>query len=250
MNELIIYTDGASRYNPGPGGYAGIILDKNKKRGVKGRELITTNNIMELTGVIESLKQVLNASESYKENPDIHIKVNTDSAYIVNTINNKWYENWIKSNWINSKKEPVKNRELWEELLSLIENFKNIEFIKVKGHSTDKLNNLCDEIATKEADEAKLELISEAKEEGILLDDTNIKEYLNSLTGENEDILENVLEENNEKEDNNYIIQELSEKEERQSETITSLMFENTKLKKKIRELEDEVKSLKEKLDE
>lgn len=248
MDNLIIYTDGSARYNPGPGGYAGIILDKTKKRGVKGRELITTNNIMELTGVIESLKQVLNASDSYKENPDINIKVNTDSAYIVNTINNKWYESWIKSNWVNSKKEPVKNRELWEELLSLIAEFKNIEFIKVKGHSTDKLNNLCDEIATKEADEAKLELISEAKEEGILLDDTNIKEYLNDgITGATKESLD---EDDVQDESNQNLIDEMSKKEERQSETITSLMFENTKLKKKIRELEEEIKSLKEKKDE
>ena len=97
----------------------------------------TTNNIMEITAVIEGLKLLKYECE---------VKVYSDSAYVVNAFNNHWIEGWIKKNWVNSNKEPVKNKELWQELYSLTKTHK-VKFIKVKGHSDNEYNNRCDELA-------------------------------------------------------------------------------------------------------
>ncbi len=128
-NTIYIYTDGSCLNNQtseNKGGY-GVYLkcgkfEKKLSKGFKN----TTNNIMEMLAVIEGLKAV--KDKSYK------IIVFSDSAYIVNCINDKWYVKWQKNNWINSKKEPVLNKELWQELLELYTSFDNISFIKVKGH--------------------------------------------------------------------------------------------------------------------
>ena len=99
----------------------------------------TTNNVMELTAVIEALKLL-------KFN--CNVKLYSDSAYVVNAFNQKWIYGWMKNGWKNSNKEPVKNKELWEELYSLTK-IHNVEFIKVKGHADNKYNNRCDELARK-----------------------------------------------------------------------------------------------------
>jgi ribonuclease HI len=96
---------------------------------------------MELTAMIEALKLV--------KNKKIETEVYSDSAYIVNCINLKWYEKWKTNNWKNSKKDPVKNKELWIELIDLIESFDKIKIIKVKGHSGIELNEKADELANK-----------------------------------------------------------------------------------------------------
>lgn len=201
MEEIIIYTDGACKNNPGPGGYAAIIFDKGQKKGIKGGAYDTTNNIMELTAVLEALKWVLSSSLLFKENNNVHVKVHSDSNYVVNSINNNWIKTWEKKGWKNSGGD-VKNQELWEEMLYLLDKFNQITFIKVKGHSTDKYNNLCDKYASEEAEKFKEK--KEAEE---------TKEYI--------------------------------EKEERQSDTIASLVIENSKLKNKIRLLEEEINNLK-----
>lgn len=139
MKDVIIYTDGACSGNPGPGGWGTILIYKDIKKEISGGAKNTTNNIMEMTAVIEGLKLL-------KE--PCNVKIYSDSAYVVNAFNEKWIDGWIKKNWQNSKKEPVKNKELWLELIDLIK-IHNIEFIKVKGHSDNELNNRCDELARK-----------------------------------------------------------------------------------------------------
>lgn len=139
MKDVIIYTDGACSGNPGPGGWGTILIYKDIKKEISGGDKNTTNNVMEMTAVIEGLKLL-------KE--PCNVKIYSDSAYVVNAFNEKWIDGWIKKNWQNSKKEPVKNKELWLELIDLIK-IHNIEFIKVKGHSDNELNNRCDELARK-----------------------------------------------------------------------------------------------------
>ena len=140
MEEVIIYTDGACSGNPGPGGWGSILMYKGNKKEISGASKDTTNNIMEITAVIEALKLL-----KYECN----VKVYSDSAYVVNAFNQKWIYSWIKNNWINSNKEPVKNKEIWKELYELTQKHE-VEFIKVKGHSDNEYNNRCDEIARKE----------------------------------------------------------------------------------------------------
>ena len=123
--------------NPGPGGWGAILIYKENKKEISGGEAETTNNIMEITAVIEGLKTL-----KYKCQVDIY----SDSAYVVNAFNNGWIYNWLKNNWITSNKEPVKNKELWQELYSLTKEH-DVKFIKVKGHSDNELNNRCDELA-------------------------------------------------------------------------------------------------------
>ena len=135
--EVIIYTDGACSGNPGPGGWGTILMYKDTKKEISGNNPDTTNNIMEITAVIEGLKLL-------KE--PCNVQIYSDSAYVVNAFNQHWIENWIKKNWQNSKKEPVKNKELWLELYALVKDH-NVTFIKVKGHSDNEFNNRCDELA-------------------------------------------------------------------------------------------------------
>ena len=135
--EVIIYTDGACSGNPGPGGWGTILMYKDSKKEISGYKEDTTNNVMEITAVIEGLKLL---KEPCK------VQIYSDSAYVVNAFNQHWIENWIKKNWQNSKKEPVKNKELWLELYALVKQHE-VEFIKVKGHSDNEFNNRCDELA-------------------------------------------------------------------------------------------------------
>ncbi|MCI9016726.1 MAG: ribonuclease HI [Clostridia bacterium] len=140
MEEITIYTDGACSGNPGPGGWGSILIYKNVEKEISGSLKNTTNNIMELTAVVEALKLL-----KFK----CKVKIYSDSAYVVNAFNQKWIYSWIKNNWINSNKEPVKNKEIWKELYELTQKHE-VEFIKVKGHSDNEYNNRCDEIARKE----------------------------------------------------------------------------------------------------
>ena len=138
MNKnVIIYTDGACSGNPGPGGWGTILMYKDSKKEISGYKEDTTNNVMEITAVIEGLKLL---KEPCK------VQIYSDSAYVVNAFNQHWIENWIKKNWQNSKKEPVKNKELWLELYALVKQHE-VQFIKVKGHSDNEFNNRCDELA-------------------------------------------------------------------------------------------------------
>ena len=140
MHKVQIYTDGACSGNPGPGGWGAVLIYDDYKKEISGYNANTTNNIMEITAVLEALKLLKFPCD---------IKIYSDSAYVVNCFNQKWIYNWKRNNWKTADKKPVKNKELWEELYSLLENHK-FEFIKVKGHSDNELNNRCDFLATNE----------------------------------------------------------------------------------------------------
>ena len=139
MEKILIYTDGACSGNPGPGGWGAILMYKEYKKEISGGNNDTTNNIMEITAVIEALKLL-------KEPCNSEVEVYSDSAYVVNAFNNGWIYNWKKNNWKTASKDPVKNKELWEILYELVRRF-NVKFIKVKGHSDNEFNNRCDELA-------------------------------------------------------------------------------------------------------
>ena len=137
MEEITIYTDGACSGNPGPGGWGAILMFKDYKKEISGSLKDTTNNIMELTAVIEALKLVKFPCK---------IKIYSDSAYVVNAFLQGWIYNWIKKGWKTADGSPVKNKELWEDLYKFTKTHE-IEFIKVKGHSDNEYNNRCDELA-------------------------------------------------------------------------------------------------------
>ena len=138
MEKVVIYTDGACSGNPGPGGWGAILMYKDNKKEISGGKEDTTNNVMELTAVIEGLKLLKFPCE---------VDLYSDSAYVVNAFNQGWIENWRKNNWRTAGKDPVKNQPLWEELYTLTQKHK-VEFIKVKGHSDNEYNNRCDFLAT------------------------------------------------------------------------------------------------------
>lgn len=139
MQKVIIYTDGACSGNPGPGGWAAVLIYGEYKKEIYGGSKNTTNNIMELTAIIEGLKALKQECE---------VELYSDSAYSINGFNQGWIYNWIKKGWKTSDGKDVKNKELWQELYSLTKKHK-VTFIKVKGHSDVELNNRCDELARK-----------------------------------------------------------------------------------------------------
>lgn len=138
MKKVTIYTDGACSGNPGPGGWGALLMFEGNKKEISGSCKNTTNNIMELTAVIEALKLLKFECE---------VDLYSDSAYVVNGFLQGWIYNWQKNNWRTANREPVKNKELWEELYSLTQKHK-VNFIKVKGHSDNEFNNRCDFLAT------------------------------------------------------------------------------------------------------
>ncbi len=151
-NQIVIYTDGACSNNQqeiNSGGWAAVLMYKDYYKEIYGGEKNTTNNRMELTAVIRALEEL--------KTDKVPLAVHSDSAYVLNCFKNKWYVKWRQNNWLNSKKQPVENRDLWERLLDLAENkigLDKIQWIKVKGHSGDKYNEIADDLAKKGAEEA------------------------------------------------------------------------------------------------
>ena len=137
--EIKIYTDGACVGNPGPGGWAAIIIIKNERKELFGGEKSTTNNRMELTAAIKAL-EFCNDQKNKAS-----LKIYTDSTYLKEGIT-VWINNWEKNNWQTSSKKEVKNIDLWKKLKKLSE-FKKIEWNWIKGHSKDPLNDLADKLA-------------------------------------------------------------------------------------------------------
>lgn len=137
MKEVILYTDGACSGNPGPGGWGALLIWNGNEKELSGGEPNTTNNRMEMKAIIEGLRAL-------KEN--CHVKVHSDSALIINAFNQNWIKNWQNRGWRKSNKKPVENQDLWKEMLNVMEAHK-VEWIKVKGHSTNELNNRVDRIA-------------------------------------------------------------------------------------------------------
>lgn len=141
MEEITIYTDGACSGNPGPGGWGAILMMGDVRKEISGGSENTTNNIMELSAVIEALKLLKRPCK---------VNVFSDSAYVVNAFNQKWIYGWIKKNWRTAGGDSVKNKELWQELYSLTK-VHNVTFNKVKGHADNEFNNRCDEMAVAES---------------------------------------------------------------------------------------------------
>jgi ribonuclease HI len=132
-----IYTDGACSGNPGPGGWGAVLCYKDKRLELSGGEPHTTNNRMELTGVIEALS-VLKRS--------CNCVITTDSRYVADGITKGWAASWRKRGWIKSDKTPAVNPDLWEKLLDLL-SMHDAGFVWVKGHAGHVENERCDELA-------------------------------------------------------------------------------------------------------
>lgn len=156
-----IYTDGACSNNGADGAVGGYAWMSEDEEGIYGfgygKDVSVTNNQMELVAIISAIKEILQTKDKYKFLTE-RIVIYTDSAYVCNCFQNKWYENWEKNGWKNAKKEPVKNKELWMVLLDLYDKY-NIVFEKVKGHSDDEKNNIVDLLA-RTAAERPVQLVS------------------------------------------------------------------------------------------
>lgn len=141
MKEVVIYTDGACKGNPGPGGWAALLLYKDQKKEISGSEHHTTNQRMELKAAVEGLRLL-------KE--PCRVLLHSDSAYVVNAFRQGWLKRWQENGWQTKNKQPVENQDLWRELLDLSGRHR-VEWIKVKGHSNDAFNNRCDLLAQEAA---------------------------------------------------------------------------------------------------
>jgi ribonuclease HI len=137
LKEVTIYTDGACSGNPGPGGWGAILMYGGHMKEISGAEPNTTNNRMELTAVIEALAQLKYPCK---------VTCYSDSAYLTNCFQNRWYESWQRNGWKNSKGQPVENQDLWKRLLDSMK-VHEVTYVKVKGHSDNEWNNRCDELA-------------------------------------------------------------------------------------------------------
>jgi ribonuclease HI len=134
---VTVYTDGACSGNPGPGGWAAIVVEDGAERVVSGAEPHTTNQRMELMAAIEGLAAI----------PDRRrVHVYTDSAYVMNCFEQRWWERWEKNGWLGSGKKPVTNRDLWERLLGQVRRH-DVAWHKVRGHSGDVMNDRVDALA-------------------------------------------------------------------------------------------------------
>jgi ribonuclease HI len=153
-----IFTDGACSENPGPGGWAAVFNFEDKCRTISGNERLTTNNRMELRAVVEVFKRILRIWTKVGKGC-AQYDIFSDSAYVVNTINNNWLEVWQGNNWQTTKHEDVKNKDLWEEFSKLRTQAKklgvSITINKVKGHSGNTFNELVDKLAREESIKAK-----------------------------------------------------------------------------------------------
>ena len=142
MKTVTIYTDGACSGNPGPGGWGAILEWNGVEKELSGGAADTTNNRMELTGVIEALSAL-------KE--PCNVLLTTDSKYVVDSITNGWVYGWQKRGWVKSDKKPALNVDLWKQLLPLLEKHQ-VTFHWVKGHAGHPENERCDQLAVMQRD--------------------------------------------------------------------------------------------------
>ena len=143
--KIKIYTDGACVGNPGPGGWAAIIVTEKGKNEIFGGEKLTTNNRMELTATIKALEYCDEKDE--KQLSLVQIEIYTDSNYVKDGIT-VWINKWEKNNWKTADKKNVKNVDLWKKLKELIK-INKVDWYWIKGHSKDPMNDLADELAKK-----------------------------------------------------------------------------------------------------
>ncbi len=138
MKQIKIYTDGACSGNPGKGGWGAVLIYGERQEEISGYDPSTTNNRMEMMAAIKALERLKEPCQ---------VDLYSDSGYMVNAFNQNWLVNWQRNGWRTASKKPVLNQDLWERLLSLTFTHQ-VRFHKVKGHSTDELNNRCDFLAT------------------------------------------------------------------------------------------------------
>ncbi len=142
---IIMYTDGACLGNPGPGGWAALILNDNQKKIFVGYEPQTTNNRMEMMGILQGLTLIPQGTK---------VKIFSDSQYVVKAFEQRWIQKWQKNGWLTAARQPVKNKDLWM-LFSEKAALYKLEFSWVKGHSGDPFNEMCDVYAKKAIDAKK-----------------------------------------------------------------------------------------------
>lgn len=145
MKTIILYTDGACSGNPGPGGWAALLMHGDHEKMLSGADPNTTNNRMEMMAVIEGLRAL--------QEPCL-VRVHSDSAYIINAFIQGWIDNWIRRGWKKADKKPVENQDLWRDMMQAMERH-TVEWVKVKGHSDDVLNQRVDEQAVMESKRVK-----------------------------------------------------------------------------------------------
>lgn len=139
---VYIFSDGACSGNPGPGGYGVILRCGEKEKELSGGESDTTNNRMELSGVIAGLEALKCPCKVFLQ---------TDSKYVVDGIEKGWAKSWQRNNWIKSDKKPALNKDLWERLLKLLD-IHEVKFLWIKGHAGHAENERCDRLAVMERD--------------------------------------------------------------------------------------------------
>ena len=145
MDTVMIYTDGACKGNPGPGGWGAILVYGENEKELSGGEISTTNNRMELTAVISAL-------EALKR--PCHVILTSDSTYVINSVTKGWLAGWVKKNWVRNGHEPVPNADLWKRLLSAMERHE-MEWVWVRGHNGHPYNERCDRLAVAAAESCK-----------------------------------------------------------------------------------------------
>ena len=146
MKHVHIYTDGACRGNPGPGGWGAILVYGGREKELSGGDPHTTNNRMELLGVINALEALREPCE---------VTLTSDSRYVIQSIEERWVYNWRANGWRKADKSAALNVDLWERLLPLLEKHK-VTFCWVKGHAGHPYNERCDVLATTYADSFQL----------------------------------------------------------------------------------------------
>ena len=142
MNHVEIYTDGACKGNPGPGGWSAVIVYGGAEKELSGGEAATTNNRMELIGAISGLGALKEPCE---------VTLYSDSKYLVDAVNLGWARSWKSRGWVKADKKPALNKDLWQKLLELLEIHK-VTFVWVKGHAGHSYNERCDRLAVAEAE--------------------------------------------------------------------------------------------------
>lgn len=141
LSKVDIYTDGACLGNPGPGGWAAILIYGEHAKELSGGERQSTNQRMELTAAIRALEALKRPCS---------VRLYSDSAYLVNAFRQGWVDRWQRTGWKTKAKTDVENRDLWERLIQLAEEHQ-VEWVKVKGHADDERNNRCDQLAREAA---------------------------------------------------------------------------------------------------
>lgn len=145
MKKVTIFTDGACSGNPGPGGWGAVLRYRETEREISGGEPETTNNRMELTGVIEALRLLKEPCE---------VVLCSDSKYVCDAISLGWAKSWKRNGWVKSDKKPALNVDLWDELLTLLERH-SVRVAWVKGHAGHPENERCDRLAVAQSEKFK-----------------------------------------------------------------------------------------------